>query len=460
MKTKSFIICIFFIITIALFFNSCSKDDIDLLNNNIVIDKSITIVDGKMNFPSHESFEDLMTQMHNIEKPELDNETYSKFQERGFTSLSNKKVINNLKAGGEDEFVDDTLVQDPFFASLLNENREISVNGVVYKITEQGTFFAPNDKLDRINEIIDNIGSSKKSEQIGTLVSENLYEVEDGVYLFDSFRASETVDVYEYEDMTAASAGSTNPYGDIESHNFDAHTIVGGWIQGLFGRTRAYNRNFSDSRRVRVNFYSVNYVVYSAIGINVTYQKKNWIGWSKTDCAELRMGWDGIIYSYKLNYSVPLSGPGSPVRSEYSYVPGIKTKKAFTINVLDHEISIDYAMGLTVVKNYTWNWLQNNLAPEAVKWRAEQLKQFREIFPNEVKVIVDQYEEIKTNVSSISKTFDWGTCQISINFLNGSSFLDIVGLEDEATDFDVEKISIYGIAKKDGNYKGVRIVKY
>jgi hypothetical protein len=155
---------------------------------------------------------------------------------------------------------------------------------------------------------------------------------------------------------------------------------------------------------------------------------------------------------------MPTTGP-APVRKEYTYVPGVKSKKAFTINIMDHEINIDYSKALKVIKNYTWNWLQNNLAPEAVEMRKQELSQFREIFPDKVKVVVNQYEEVKKNCESFSKVFDWGTCEVSLTFFNGSSILDIVGLENNAMDFDVEKISIYGIAKRGTQYKGIGIVK-
>jgi len=199
-------------------------------------------------------------------------------------------------------------------------------------------------------------------------------------------------------------------------------------------------------------------VVYSGIGLNVKYQKKNWIGWSKTDCEELRWGWEGLIYSYKLNYNMPSTGP-APVRKEYGYVPGISNKKAFTINIMDHEINIDYNKVLKEIIKNTWKWLENNLAAEAVEMRKQELSQFREIFPDKVKVVVNRYEEVKKNCDSFSKVFDWGTCEVSINFLNGSSFTDIVGLENNAMSFDVEKISVYGIAKNGNRYKGIAIVK-
>lgn len=451
----------------ALIASSCNEiDETELLKSNeLIVDSTIEIDDGRIKFQTTESFNELIGQMHKNEKPTLGEDIYAKFEQQGFCGLNRISSTTNLKS--ELELEEDTLIPDPYFSALLNENREIEVNGVLYKINEYGTFFSTPDKLDEINEIINEFESKTKSTKDATLVGDNLYQVGEGVYMFDSQRIMAPIEDYDGDGYTGGGSGgsggstgttSNSPYDDIEYHGFDAHTIVGGWIQAAFGRTRAYNRNFSSKRRIRVNFYSVNYVVYSGIGLNVKYQKKNWIGWSKTDCEELRWGWEGIKYSYELPYSMPATGP-VPVRTEYTYVPGIKSKKAFTVNIMDHEISIDYSKGLKYAKNYAWDWLQNKYAAEAVEMREHDLSQFREIFPNRVEVVVNQYEEVKKNCDSFSKVFDWGTCEVSINFLNGSSVVDIVGLENDAMDFNVDAISVYGIAKRGSQYKGIGIVK-
>jgi hypothetical protein len=103
--------------------------------------------------------------------------------------------------------------------------------------------------------------------------------------------------------------------------------------------------------------------------------------------------------------------------------------------------------------------MERTLAPESYEMKQEKLKQFRILFPNKAKVVVDRYEEVRYNCESFSKVFDWGTCEVSINFLNGNNWVFDPGLKNEAMDFDVMKVSIYGIAKYDGKYKGVRIMK-
>jgi hypothetical protein len=457
---KSKLLLVIFVITA---FISCEKEESVIPSNKLVVDPSVKVVDGRLKFDNPNSFTDLLTQMHENEKQSLDEDYYEEIEKQGFRGL-NKGFITRLKSGF-DEVVEDTLVPDPFFASLLNDEREIEVNGVLYKITEYGTFFTAPQRLDELNEIIESYRSSKKSSKGEELIDDNLYEIKNGLYLYDSQRILEPVeDIYLPDDggssggSTGGSTTSTNPFENISWHNFDANTWVGTAFQALFGRTKAYTREFSSTRRIRVNFYSVDFKVYSGIGLNVKYQKKNWIGWSRTECEELTWGWEGIEYHYKLNYAYP-SGTQTPVRKEYSGVPAVKNKKALTINFLDHEIDVPYNDGLKVAIPFLYKKAEQWLAADAVELRKAELAQFREICPDKVKVVIAPYHETKNNVETFSKNFDWGTCEISLTFGNGNGLWDIVGLANTSTEFDVKKIRIYGIAKRSSTYKGIGIKK-
>lgn len=462
----------FFCFSLSLFISSCTKEDVLAKKKVVEIEPSVTVKNGHLNFPSVESFKNLMTQMQANETPSLGDEICSKFEENGFRVLNSKhkqssKSSSNLsKFSSFVEVEEDTLIADPYFAAVLNEDKEIEVDGYVYKIDEYGTFFGPSDKLAEIDTIIKELDESEASALPGEIVADKLYRISDEVYLYDSFsynapdEIGNSTEFIEITDPTAASGGSISPYGDIVTYKFEAKTLAGKAIEALFGRSRAHNREFKWNRRIRVNFYNVNYIVYSAIGVNVKYQKKNWIGWSTTECEELRWGWDGFQYSFKLPYPMPTTGP-APVQTQYTYVPGIKAKLAFTANFWNYR----YSTSINLVNELNqrlirwWGLLEERYAPDAVEMRKNQLNQFREIFPDKVIVDVDRYEEIKYNCESISKVFDWGTCEVSINFISGNSWVLHPGLKDNALSFDVSKASFYGIAKCDGHYKGVRIMK-
>lgn len=65
--------------------------------------------------------------------------------------------------------------------------------------------------------------------------------------------------------------------------------------QGLFGNDKYYDVKFNKKRRVKGRLYSYHYVVYSESEVSGLVEKKNWIGWSKTQADELRIGWNNII---------------------------------------------------------------------------------------------------------------------------------------------------------------------
>lgn len=307
----------------------------------------ISVKDGRLSFEKTSTFELVMNNMHSKGKPHLDKSIEAIARRDGFVPFSERTTILS-KSSSEEMVAEDTLILDPFFGSVINEDKEVEVNGVVYKISRYGTFFGNPLKLNRINELLVSLDSLKDNDSKGlsfveypeeTEVADNLYQVEDGIYRYDTYPED-----YYYEEPSDYAAVYTPPpaniagealpesfYDNLTTFPFDAHTIVGEIIESLFGRSRAHNIYFSDTRRVRVNFYSVNYVVYSAIGMNVKMQKKNWIGWSETDAQEIRMGWDGMVYEYKHPYYY--SG-NTPKRTELTKTPGVNDKLAFTVNIL------------------------------------------------------------------------------------------------------------------------------
>lgn len=117
---------------------SCQLEDSVVPNNKLLIDPSVGVVDRHLKFENTSSFNDLLKQMHEQERTNLDKEFYNEIEKQGFRGL-NKGIITRLKSGSLDP-IEDTLVPDPYFAALLNDEREIEVNGVIYKITEYGTF--------------------------------------------------------------------------------------------------------------------------------------------------------------------------------------------------------------------------------------------------------------------------------------------------------------------------------
>lgn len=189
--------------------------------------------------------------------------------------------------------------------------------------------------------------------------------------------------------------------------------------------------------------------------MNVKMQKKNWIGWSETEAQEIRMGWDGMVYEYKYPYYY--SG-NTPKRTELTKTPGVNDKLAFTVNILNNEYTIDLTKNVKTIIKSIFTWLNQNLAPVSYQANKESLRQFRLLFPDKSVVVVDRYEEFASNTSSIERVFDWGTCEIKLSFIDGGQWDFNAGMKNNALDFKVKTVSIYGLAKIGDQWNGCRIV--
>jgi hypothetical protein len=109
-------------------------------------------------------------------------------------------------------------------------------------------------------------------------------------------------------------------------------TLLGYLIQNIIGSNKAHTQyyNHTDSRRVRGEFYDNNYVFYAEVGVKGWTDKKNWIGWSKTEADELRIGWTNVLLCVDLTSEMKddmerfrkLQQNPMHTRPEYQKIPG------------------------------------------------------------------------------------------------------------------------------------------
>jgi hypothetical protein len=114
--------------------------------------------------------------------------------------------------------------------------------------------------------------------------------------------------------------------------------IWGYIIQNIIGYSKAHTQyyNHTDKRRVRGEFYENNHVFYAELGVKGWTDKKNWIGWSKTEADELRIGWTNVVLCVELTSAMKkhmqdikkLQQNPMHTRPEYQQIPG----STYTIN--------------------------------------------------------------------------------------------------------------------------------
>lgn len=421
------------------------------------------------------------------------------------------------------------LVPDPIFASVINENGEIQVDSTIYKVTKYGTFMIPSNKLDELNALISLWNSKTTSSQNhvqnkkvfsvssalefspyseATLVDDGLYSVQPDIYLYDTYGYTTGNDPVFYEadniesgfdsqdflpnfstdpvdytsvwsdpNLISGSPNSTSVlgsnedyiYNSLESYSFGAKTLAGKLLESIRGRDEIHTVKFSDNNRVRVNFYDASYIIYSALGVSVKMQKKNWIGWSGTNADELRIGWDVIQYdaSWGLNFTPPQNGWSDPnlKPSHYSVdIPGSNHKfELFDLSILGYQIKPIISINTNkleqqaikeaydLAKRYLSYPEQQNLANRPFAFLT-----YPEVFSDKRIITVGRDEERTTYNDKMTKTFDWRTGTIKLTFNSSGAFSPSGEI---AKDFELSKASIYGIAKYANQWKGVRIIK-
>lgn len=200
--------------------------------------------------------------------------------------ISNKNLYTNT-----DQYIDnyEDIIYDPYFGLVLNEQLEIIVDGKIYKITDDGTYITDETNIDKLLEVVENI---EDYSPVNTN-DPNLTEVFAGIYLYDTYSTEHSyqteyiiVNDYNYTDYNLSYAQPKqipqHVYNELETFKYnDARTWFGNIFQNLFGRPK--HNYFDSEKRVTINFYSVNWIVYSAVGVNVKLSRKGWLGWTKTD---------------------------------------------------------------------------------------------------------------------------------------------------------------------------------
>jgi hypothetical protein len=163
MKNQSKFILSFFIV-FFFFFLACQKDNnvFDLAQNEIEETKNISgslanePYNGNANIKKFETKLDFQNTINDLKKYDLKNLKSSPELKEIYTPKHhnfdrNKKNLANLRIEiqNEEKLIfddDDEIVYDPYFASILNENREIEIEGITFRIVLEGLIAYRNNQ--------------------------------------------------------------------------------------------------------------------------------------------------------------------------------------------------------------------------------------------------------------------------------------------------------------------------
>ena len=484
-KKQKFWILTYAIVSIAVLISSCTKEPVFEKYNVIDSDSEIYIKDGRLTLSSVDILNQMAEEYHNEDVP-LQGGRFNTLSSMKYVSLSkSKEILSNPIFYSKSEFDEDPLdidlVPDEFFSSLLNEKYEIEVGGIIYKVTPYGTFTVASERILELYNILENedpsinLLSDLSSHDFYTdEVETNLYKIADGIFLFDTFsqkdnRTFEAVTTIEYplyddtEDDAKSSKSSTDPYADLHEYRFGAKTIAGQAIQFIIGRNEIKYRTWGSNRRLRVNFYNTNYLVYSALGLSGKFQKSNWIGWSDTDCTEMRIGVQALKFN---SFSVPI--PQRPpstnqiIQNHMNPPPGWKPLNSGTF------------LHLNILGIYSFNVSDTEAAWQASKAIFNFAKsKLGSSLPNDNKVFYTVWvgtgngkagmfwgrDEAPPlyNTSGRSHVFSWGTLTVGLSW-NGTTWMPNFSGQPITQPVKLQEANVYVTAKYDNKWQGIRIV--
>jgi len=180
-------VILFFILLLMI---SC-QDDLDNSEEkkSLSLQSNYEIVDGTIKFESKQKLKSILSSYQKDVEIQNDfNDEIITIQNKGFKPLTpvfdqddtkeleafilakkvRKQKLNsaygkNIKVFVDEEFdIEDDLIQDPSFAALLNEEREIIIGDSLYKYTTDGLYYCLEKDRQKLNNHLKGFSSSSK----------------------------------------------------------------------------------------------------------------------------------------------------------------------------------------------------------------------------------------------------------------------------------------------------------
>ena len=245
------------------------------------------------------------------------------------SSLTPMQLDSIAKDSEELEFCPaDSVIADIQFAQLLNAEREIQVGQTVYKYVPNGVAYTDAShvsELRNIESVTSTIQVTPENEGRPMRVAGNvdfrpvqyqLVQLEDqlidggggggytggGSPSGNSSSGGSTTGSSSSNGITLSN-GKTIPLNDIRDINYydqgDGNWLHRTWT-GIWGRNVVAIKKFNDKKKLTMNFYDQNYIVYANIGTKLKMQKKVCGIWWNIKAEEMVQGWETVTIKYTM----------------------------------------------------------------------------------------------------------------------------------------------------------------
>lgn len=410
------------------------------------------------------------------------------------------------------------VVGDEVYASMLNGSAEIQIADQIYKYTDVGLFVTTEQNYSRLQNylevrrispdlLIPTEASVRESfmtdKPSGDLVT--LPNTDNRISYFASpvDRRSGSGGGFRGGDGSSGGSGSSGSTGGTRTggggfrnpptttpqpqepsiasivQNLPIGEVRKPWLGNVFGKTWTTYDKYESKRRVKVKFYSQNLYLVYAVGCKVKHQYKGWTGlWRKENAEKLGIGINSI--SWKFSHSLTYASDNTP--REVYWLDGKMYKAANNtdyINVgpatmptfpFSKNATVDAVIQFTTNLSGLSEEQLSKLFWEAAWKQANKFMEGQNKKLNRVAFVVDSYEQtyiqyydfsqIEDNQDVIERIFNWGvaTPQFTYTFGGGTG----TGIAVTSYKFDFLQptavaVSMYGIAKKNGAWHGVKL---
>lgn len=489
---------------------SCQENCIQLEQETVMADTPPNIQEGMQRIvvSSTEEIEQLIAQMGDGIQPSsraVSSATLSN-NEEAFVSLvesNRQKVMASLtpiqldSIANDDEDLEfcpaDSVIADIQFAQLLNAEREIQVGQTVYKYVPNGVAYTDAShvsELRNIESVTSTIQVTPENEGCPMRVAGNVdfrpvqYQVvqfEDqeidggggggytgGGSSSENSSSSGSTTGSSSSDGITLSNGKTIPLNDIRDINYydqgDGNWIHRTWTN-IWGRNVVAIKKFNDKKKLTMNFYDQNYIVYANIGTHLKMQKKVCGIWWNIKAEEMVQGWETVT----VKYDIP-----QPIQPNTFTYPGMTTPTVTTRhpfpfsneNILIFHIPfVDYDF-TTKDLNKAFKTAAQKVFNAASSWAKKEGQSADKIgltcFNNkEAYIIHGPFSKGVKNQKSMESKFyaKWFPGECQFQFSIGSS-VNLKNIKFSTNDgVELYRGIVFGAIKYDGKWLAARITK-
>lgn len=252
--------------------------------------------------------------------------------------------------------VEDALILDPYFTSILNKDREIQLSDSIYRYVENGLIVYQRDEENSFNA--DNAIIPEDVSLLTHGQSITIYDTNGSQADFIRIEYAKE-QLHSFEDANGTTRAGEKIYLDDGTFFYkdDYQRIAkyehkggtGSWfantLSDVFGTNVTLVNEYDSKHRMKLRMYSQDYIIYRAEGMTVRMQQKSLGIWWRKKAQKFIYGWSAIECKYDFptpQFQTPPSMPNGYVYDRYPIGINMNFPFSKTDGVIFHIPFVNY----------------------------------------------------------------------------------------------------------------------